>query len=598
MSDRTEQSPASSLARRNLVGLGRTEIAAEMAAFGAEKFRAGQLWHWIYHRGVTDFATMTNLAKPFRERLAEHYELRRPAVAQARISIDGTRKWLLRFDDGQEAETVHIPESDRGTLCVSSQVGCTLTCRFCHTGTQRLVRNLSAAEIVGQVMVARDALGEWPSPKEDRHLTNIVLMGMGEPLYNYENVAAAMKIVMDPEGLAISRRKITLSTSGVVPMIARVGAELGVNLAVSLHAVTDELRNQLVPLNRKYPIAELLEACRNYPGVEQCAAHHVRIRDAERGQRQPGRGARTGAAAAGHPGQGQSDPVQSLARRAVRMLDRRGDRGVFRDRVQRRLFGAGAHAARARHSGGLRPAQIGERAGASGRDSSVLRRPHRIRPSELTILRCVVWCGSPGIAAAGYLAVVAGLYLYQRQLLYHPDRARPLSRRAGRARGPRGRACRPRTGCHCSHGICRPAGERPVIVYFHGNGGHIGYRADRIERFAREGYGVLMLEYRGYGGNPGVPSEAGLFEDAAAALRFVEAQGVPGHRLVLYGELLGTGSRCGRRQRIRSARSCSNRRTRASPPRRSIIIRSSRPRGWCRIAMTRCRASGRFERRS
>jgi 23S rRNA (adenine2503-C2)-methyltransferase len=224
------------------------------------------LWHWIYHRGVTDFAAMTNLAKPFREFLAERYELRRPEIATARISIDGTRKWLLRFDDGQEAETVHIPESDRGTLCVSSQIGCTLTCRFCHTGTQRLVRNLSAAEIVAQVIVARDALGEWPSPKEDRQLTNIVLMGMGEPLFNYENVAAAMKIVMDPEGLAISRRKITLSTSGVVPMIARVGAELGVNLAVSLHAVTDELRDRLVPLNRKYPIAELLQACRTYPG--------------------------------------------------------------------------------------------------------------------------------------------------------------------------------------------------------------------------------------------------------------------------------------------------------------------------------------------
>ncbi len=254
------------LAGRNLVGLGRVEIAEEMAAFGAEKFRAGQLWHWIYHRGVTDFAAMTNLAKPFRERLAERYALRRPEIATARTSIDGTRKWLLRFDDGQEAETVHIPESDRGTLCVSSQVGCTLTCSFCHTGTQRLVRNLSAAEIVGQVMIARDALGEWPSPKEDRQLTNIVLMGMGEPLYNFANVAAAMKIAMDPEGLAISRRKITLSTAGVVPMIARVGAELGVNLAISLHAVTDELRSQLVPLNRKYPITELLEACRTYPG--------------------------------------------------------------------------------------------------------------------------------------------------------------------------------------------------------------------------------------------------------------------------------------------------------------------------------------------
>ncbi|HKS88784.1 MAG TPA: 23S rRNA (adenine(2503)-C(2))-methyltransferase RlmN, partial [Stellaceae bacterium] len=257
---------ASNSARRNLVGLGRAELGAEMAAFGAEPFRARQLWHWIYHRGVTDFAAMGNLAKSFRARLAEHYELRRPEVPRALISADGTRKWLLRFADGQEAETVHIPEADRGTLCVSSQVGCTLNCSFCHTGTQRLVRNLGAAEIVGQVMLARDALGEWPSPPEGRQLTNIVLMGMGEPLYNYDNVAAAIKIVMDPEGLAISRRKITLSTAGVVPMIARCGAELGVNLAVSLHAVSDGLRDQLVPLNRKYPIAELLDACRNYPG--------------------------------------------------------------------------------------------------------------------------------------------------------------------------------------------------------------------------------------------------------------------------------------------------------------------------------------------
>jgi 23S rRNA (adenine2503-C2)-methyltransferase len=246
--------------------MSRAEIAEEMARFGAEPFRARQLWHWIYHRGATDFAAMTNLAKPFRERLAASYELRRPAIARAQVSTDTTRKWLLRFDDGQEAETVHIPEEDRGTLCVSSQVGCTLTCTFCHTGTQRLVRNLSTAEIVGQIMIARDALGEWPSPQEDRQLTNIVLMGMGEPLYNFDNVAAAMKIVMDPEGLAISRRKITLSTSGVVPMIERCGAEIGVNLAVSLHAVTDELRNKLVPLNRKYPIAELLDACRTYPG--------------------------------------------------------------------------------------------------------------------------------------------------------------------------------------------------------------------------------------------------------------------------------------------------------------------------------------------
>src|SRR5712691_787970 len=250
----------------NLVGMGRAELAEEMAAFGAEPFRARQLWQWIYHRGVTDFADMTNLAKGFRERLAASYELRRPEVTKALASIDGTRKWLLRFTDGQEVETVHIPEADRGTLCVSSQVGCTLNCTFCHTGTQRLVRNLGAAEIVAQIMVARDALGEWPSPPTDRQLTNIVLMGMGEPLYNYENVAAAMKIVMDPEGLAVSRRKITLSTAGVVPMMARIGAELGVNLAVTLHAVTDELRDQLVPLNRKYPIGELLDVCRSYPG--------------------------------------------------------------------------------------------------------------------------------------------------------------------------------------------------------------------------------------------------------------------------------------------------------------------------------------------
>jgi 23S rRNA (adenine2503-C2)-methyltransferase len=238
-----------------------------MAQLGAAPFRARQLWHWIYHRGATDFAAMTSLAKSFRADLAERYGLARPAQSRALQSSDGTRKWLLRFSDGQEAECVHIPEEDRGTLCVSSQVGCTLTCKFCHTGTQRLVRNLDAAEIVGQVMVARDALGEWPSPQDDRQLTNIVMMGMGEPLYNYENVAKALKIVMDGEGLSVSKRKITLSTAGVVPMIARCGAELGVNLAISLHAVTDELRDVLVPLNKKYPLAELLAACRAYPGL-------------------------------------------------------------------------------------------------------------------------------------------------------------------------------------------------------------------------------------------------------------------------------------------------------------------------------------------
>jgi 23S rRNA (adenine2503-C2)-methyltransferase len=258
-------SPPASLGR-NLVGLSRAALAAEMADFGAEPFRARQLWHWIYHRGVTDFAAMTSLSKGFRERLATQYKLQRPIVSRTLASVDGTRKWLLRFPDGQEVETVHIPEEDRGTLCVSSQVGCTLTCSFCHTGTQRLVRNLGAAEIVAQVMIARDALGEWPSPQADRQITNLVLMGMGEPLFNYDNVAEALRIVMDPEGLSISRRKITLSTAGVVPIIRRCGAELGVNLAVSLHAVRDDIRDHLVPLNRKYPIAELLEACRTYPG--------------------------------------------------------------------------------------------------------------------------------------------------------------------------------------------------------------------------------------------------------------------------------------------------------------------------------------------
>ncbi len=253
--------------RRNLVGLSREELTQAMAEIGQPAFRARQLWHWIYHRGATDFAGMSNLSKEFRVALAEVFVIGRPAVSVDRQSIDGTRKWLLKFRDGQEVETVHIPEEDRGTLCVSSQVGCTLTCKFCHTGTQRLVRNLSAPEIVSQVMLARDHLGEWPSPKDGRLLSNIVMMGMGEPLYNYDNVAKALKIVMDNEGIAISRRRITLSTAGVVPMIERCGQELGVMLAISLHAVTDELRDRIVPINKKYPIAELLNACRNYPGL-------------------------------------------------------------------------------------------------------------------------------------------------------------------------------------------------------------------------------------------------------------------------------------------------------------------------------------------
>jgi 23S rRNA (adenine2503-C2)-methyltransferase len=259
--------PPAADGRRDLVGLDRGELAAELTAIGAPPFRARQLWHWIYHRGVTDFAAMTSLAKSFRAQLAERYVVGRPAAARDLQSVDGTRKWLLRYADGQEVEAVHIPEEDRGTLCVSSQVGCTLTCRFCHTGTQRLVRNLSAPEIVGQIMLARDALGEWPSPADGRLISNIVFMGMGEPLYNFDNVAKALSVIMDGEGISISRRRITLSTAGVVPMIGRCGSELGVNLAISLHAVTDELRDRIVPINRKYPIAELMAACRAYPGL-------------------------------------------------------------------------------------------------------------------------------------------------------------------------------------------------------------------------------------------------------------------------------------------------------------------------------------------
>ncbi|QCG97418.1 23S rRNA (adenine(2503)-C(2))-methyltransferase RlmN [Azospirillum sp. TSA2s] len=253
--------------RKNLVGLSREELEAEMLSIGLEKFRARQLWHWIYHRGSTDFAEMTTLAKPVREKLADVYVVARPTVVKDLKSADGTRKWLLRMPDGQEVESVHIPEEDRGTLCVSSQVGCTLTCRFCHTGTQRLVRNLDSAEIVAQVMLARDMLGEWPAPPDGRMLSNIVMMGMGEPLFNYDNVAKALKIVMDGDGISISKRRITLSTSGVVPMMERCGEELNVNLAVSLHAVTDELRDIIMPINRKYPLRDLMEACRNYPGL-------------------------------------------------------------------------------------------------------------------------------------------------------------------------------------------------------------------------------------------------------------------------------------------------------------------------------------------
>lgn len=259
--------------RINLVGLSRQELEQVLVDAGVEKYRAKQIWLWMYGHGVDDFTKMTTISKPQAANLAERFTVTRPAIDRALTSSDGTRKWLLSMEDGNKVEAVHIPEEDRGALCVSSQVGCTLTCKFCHTGTMKLVRNLTAAEIVGQVMIARDGLAEWPSGAPNRAdgtpktFTNIVMMGMGEPLFNYDQVAKALTIVMDGEGLAISKRRITLSTSGVVPMIEKCGKELGVNLAVSLHAVRDDLRNEIVPINKKYPIAELLQACRDYPAA-------------------------------------------------------------------------------------------------------------------------------------------------------------------------------------------------------------------------------------------------------------------------------------------------------------------------------------------
>ncbi|MEY9106022.1 23S rRNA (adenine2503-C2)-methyltransferase [Bradyrhizobium yuanmingense] len=265
-------------AKPSLIGLSRTELADRLGEIGVapaqRKMRVQQLWHWLYFRGAQSFDEMSSISKGIRAELAQHFTVDRPEVVAEQISNDGTRKWLLRLPSGDnvqkthEVECVYIPETDRGTLCVSSQVGCTLNCAFCHTGTQRLVRNLTAGEIVGQVMVARDRLNDW-ADREDgtRRVTNIVMMGMGEPLYNFDAVRDALLIVGDNEGIGISRRRITLSTSGVVPNIVRAGEEIGVMLAISLHAVRDELRNELVPLNRKYPIKELLQACRDYPGA-------------------------------------------------------------------------------------------------------------------------------------------------------------------------------------------------------------------------------------------------------------------------------------------------------------------------------------------
>ena len=286
--------------RVDLIGLPRKRIAElfEQAGLDAKqaKLRSRQVYHWLYHRGVSDFEAMTDIAKTMRPWLAERFVIGRPEIVEAQHSTDGTRKWLLRTADGHDFEMVFIPDADRGTLCVSSQVGCTLNCRFCHTGTMRLVRNLTPGEIVGQVMLARDALGEWPKGRMDvaeeedevaycadgRLLTNIVMMGMGEPLYNFDNVRDALKLVMDGDGLALSKRRITLSTSGVVPMMERCGEEIGVNLAVSLHAVTKEIRDEIVPLNRKFGIEELLEACAAYPGASNARRitfEYVMLRD-------------------------------------------------------------------------------------------------------------------------------------------------------------------------------------------------------------------------------------------------------------------------------------------------------------------------------
>ena len=274
----------------NLVGLTRAQMRDVLIEHGTPekqaKMRVGQIWQWIYEKGVRDFAVMSNLAKTYRAELAEHFVIEVPEVVSKQVSLDGTRKYLMRIAGGHEVETVYIPEEDRGTLCISSQVGCTLTCSFCHTGTQKLVRNLTTAEIIGQVLVARDDLDEWPKPgapkNETRLLSNIVLMGMGEPLYNFDNVRDAMKIAMDPEGISLSRRRITLSTSGVVPEIAKTAQEIGCQLAISFHATTDEVRDKLVPINKKWNIAELLDALRTYPKVsnsERITFEYVMLKD-------------------------------------------------------------------------------------------------------------------------------------------------------------------------------------------------------------------------------------------------------------------------------------------------------------------------------
>lgn len=253
----------------NLIELSKEALKDEILQLGHPAFHAKQIWHWLYHQGATSFDHMSNLSKALRTSLQERFSLYRPIIALEQCSTDGTIKWLLRLHDGNEVEAVFIPEADRGTLCISSQVGCTLTCSFCHTGTQRMVRNLNSDEITGQVLLARDRLGDWPSNKIPRRLTNVVMMGMGEPLLNYENVIKAISQITDTDGIGLSKRRVTLSTSGIVPNIIRCGIDTGVNLAISLHATTDLLRNELVPINKKYPLAQLLDACHHYPNNDQ-----------------------------------------------------------------------------------------------------------------------------------------------------------------------------------------------------------------------------------------------------------------------------------------------------------------------------------------
>ena len=253
---------------KNLIGLSKEELAAELSALGEKPFRAKQLWQWIYFRGESDFDKMSNLSKDLRAKLKENYTLRRPKIVAEQLSKDKTRKWLLEFDDGQRIETVYIPEEDRGAVCISTQVGCAVGCKFCHTGSQKITRNLTAGEIVAQFMVARDTYGEWPSPtNETRYLSNIVVMGMGEPLHNKEETFKALKILSDGDGIAISKRRITLSTSGIVPNIEAVASELGVKLAISLHASNNEKRSQIMPINNRYPIERVLEACQKYQDI-------------------------------------------------------------------------------------------------------------------------------------------------------------------------------------------------------------------------------------------------------------------------------------------------------------------------------------------